>query len=232
MHGCKYCYAPNILRQRRDDWGESVQVKKNIPVVLGKELKKLKPALVGISSVTDPYQDIEDKYKLTRYCLEQLLKFKFPVSMITKSPLILRDIDLLSKFDYSEITITITTLDQSISNILEPNAPTISKRLDALTKLSDSGFNTYAFIGPLYPTLEPEQVQGFIERIAETGVQTIMVDTLNLKPGIWPNVEKALSLEPELKEIFHSRLFKDRKYYTKIINQIENTCSKIGINFE
>ena len=232
MHGCKYCYAPNILRQCRDGWGESVQVKKNIPIILAKELKKLKPALVGISSVTDPYQDIENKYKLTQYCLEQLLKYKFPVSIITKSPLILRDIDLLLKFDYSEITITITTLDEKISNILEPYAPTIPKRLEALTKLSDSGFNAYAFIGPLYPTLEVDQVPDFIETIAETGVKTIMVDTLNLKPGIWASIENALSSMPEFRKIFLDRLFGDNDYYPKIIKEMENTCLKIGINFE
>lgn len=231
-HACAYCYAPNIVRQKRSTWGSYVEVKKNIPTVLGKELKKLQPALVGISSVTDPYQGIEDTVMLTRYCLEQLLKYKFPVSIITKSPLILRDIDLLKKFSYSEITLTITTLNDQLAQTLEPQAPSIGKRLESLTKLSDEGFNTYAFLGPLLPNLEFEDVPEFINRIKSTGVGTIMVDTLNLKPGIWPDVKSALDDLPEIQGIFYQRLFKDKEYYPKIFEIIKNECALQGIKFE
>ena len=232
MHGCRYCFAPNIIRQPRATWGTYVKVKKNIPTVLAKELKKLTPALVGVSSVTDPYQEIEEKYHITRYCLEQLLKYKFPVSVITKSPLVLRDIDLLRKFTYSEITVTITTLDEKISNKLEPNAPSISERLDALRKLSNEGFNTYAFLGPLLPSLDPDQVTAFIEKIQATGVKTIMVDTLNLKPGVWSDVKKSLNDFPNIKDIFYKRLFQDLNYYPKIFKKIESECIRCGMNFE
>ena len=126
MHGCKYCYAPNIIKTPRSTWGTFVEVKKNIPTILAKELKKTKPALVGISSVTDPYQQLEEKYKVTRYCLEQLLRYDFPISIITKSPLITRDLDLIKKFSYSEIAVTITTMDNELSRIMEPSAPSIS----------------------------------------------------------------------------------------------------------
>jgi DNA repair photolyase len=231
-HSCKYCYAPNIIRISRSTWGSFVDVKKNIPTILSKELKRTKPALVGISSVTDPYQPLEEKYKVTRYCLEQLLKNKYPISIITKSPLILRDIDLLTKFEHSEITISISTLDDSLSRILEPKAPTIKQRLDALTKLSSKGLNTYAFLGPLLPTIEPENVPNTIQKLADTGVRTVMVDSLNLKPGIWNDISKSLINEPEIKDIFNLRLFSDQDYYKNIFNLIKNECITNGILFE
>ena len=231
-HACRYCYVPNILRLERATWGTFLEVKKNVPVVLAKELKRLTPGLVGVSSVTDPYQRTEEKYELTRYCLEQLLRYKFPVSIITKSPLILRDIDLLKRFSYSEITVTITTLEDRVSKILEPHAPAISKRLEALTELSSQGLNTYAFLGPLYPTLEHDMVPGFVEKIEATGVKTIMVDTLNLRPGIWPEVEGALKSVPEIKNIFYERLFKDKEYYPTIFELIKNECNNRMMNFE
>ena len=232
MHSCRYCFAPNIIRQPRATWGEEVKVKKNIPNILAKELKHLTPALVGVSSVTDPYQKIEEKYKITRSCLEQLLKYKFPVSIITKSPLVIRDIELFKKFSYSEITITITTPDNRLSNLLEPKAPSTAERIEALTKLSDEGLNTYAFIGPLLPSLEPEQVPEFIDQIKSTGVKTIMVDTLNLKPGIWQDVESALGKIPEIRDKFYRRLFKEPEYYPDMFDHIEAECIRHGVNFD
>jgi DNA repair photolyase len=233
-HACRYCYAPNILHLPRASWGAFLEVKKNLPTILAKELKHLKPALVGISSVTDPYQKSEEQFKVTRYCLEQLIKFKFPVSIITKSPLIVRDIDLLSRLTYAEITITITTLDDQLSELLEQNAPPIAERLGALKILSEHGLNTYAFLGPLLPTLEPEQVPGFIGTLSETGVTSVMTDTLNLKPGIWQAVantlETASGME-KVKNIFQHRLFQDKKYYPTIFSLIQSECKKNGLKY-
>jgi DNA repair photolyase len=230
-HGCTYCYAPNILRVKRQEWGQYVKVKRNLPVVLAQELKKKPPGLVGISSVTDPYQPIEEKLNITRYSLELLLKHEFPVSLITKSPLIVRDIDLITQFDYNEVTLTVTTLDEKLSKILEPRAPDPSSRLEALKKLSQEGLNTYAFVGPLYPTLEPEDIPEFIDNIAGTGVGMIMVDKLNLKPGIWKDLETVLEVHPELRDVFYDRLFADKNYYQNIFAEIEAYCNKTGVKF-
>lgn len=231
-HSCIYCYAPNILRIKRETWGEFVEIKKNIPTILAKELKTIQPGLVGLSSVTDPYQKAEEKYKLTRYCIEQLLRYKFPVSIITKSPLILRDIDLLKEISNLEITITITTMDEQLSNLLEPEAPIIKERLEALAQLSAEKLNTYAFLGPLLPTLEFDQVHELINTIATTGVHTIMVDSLNLKPGIWPKVANTLDDLPEIKQAFYNRLFKDKNYYPEIFQLIKNECKHQNMKFD
>jgi DNA repair photolyase len=234
-HSCKYCFAPNILRLPRAEWGTELEVKKNIPIVLAKELKTVKPGLVGISSVTDPYQNAEEKYKVTRYCLEQLLKYKFPISIITKSPLVLRDIDLMKRFDHAEVTITITTLDEALASVLEPNAPPINERLKALTELTDHGIQTYAFLGPLLPSLEPQEVPTFMEQIMATGVKTVMVDTLNLKPGIWGAVANTLTKDTQfssIKATFKNRLFNDKNYYNDIFNKIEQECNSHGVVFD
>ena len=134
-HGCAYCYVPNVLRIERNSWGSFVEVKTNIPNVLSKELKNKKPGVVGISTVTDPYQPIENKYKLTRYCLEQLLIHDFPISFLTKSKLILRDIDLISKFSNAEVMFSIATINDSERKILEPYASSIQDRLKAMKEI-------------------------------------------------------------------------------------------------
>jgi DNA repair photolyase len=231
-HGCRYCFAPNILRTTRADWGEFLEIKTNIPNILAKELKARTPGLVGLSSVTDPYQEQEEKTKLTRFCLEQLLRYGFPVSIITKSPLILRDTDLLKQFKYSEVTLTITTIDKDLARLLEPHAPAVNERLEALRKLSADGFNTYAFLGPLLPSLDLDEVPEFLDRIEKTGVGTVMVDTLNLKPGIWPALEQVLEGTPKVKAKFHDRLFQDTKYYPLLFESIKQECNARGINFE
>ncbi len=126
-----------------------MEVKRNIPKVLAKELKSKKKGVVGISLTTDPYQPAEKKYKLTRFCLEQLARYQFPVSILTKSPLITRDMDILTNFKELEVGLTLTTINDPKRKILEPNAPTIESRIEALKNLSREGISPYAFLGPL-----------------------------------------------------------------------------------
>jgi DNA repair photolyase len=192
QHKCVYCYVPNVLKIKRNEWGSFVIIKKNIPVILSKELRIKKPGIVAISTVTDPYQPVERKYKLTRYCLEQLLIHDFPVCIQTKSDLILRDTDLISKFSNPEIIFTIATLNDFERNLLEPNAPSINRRIDALKKFSDIGIKTTVFFGPVYPTIKIKNLPEIINVFIENGATEIMIDKLNLKPCIKENVESAL----------------------------------------
>ncbi|KYK24461.1 DNA photolyase [Thermoplasmatales archaeon SG8-52-4] len=192
QHKCAYCYVPNVLRIKRSEWGNFVDIKKNIPVILSNELKFKKNGIVAISTVTDPYQPIEKKFRLTRYCLEQLLIHDFPVCIQTKSDLIIRDVDLISKFTKSEVMFSIATLNDSERKILEPYAASIQNRLDALKKFSDLGIKTSIFFGPVYPTLKINDLSNILDVFIENGAKEIMVDKLNLKPGIKENVEKLL----------------------------------------
>ena len=231
-HSCAYCYAPNILRVDRDSWGSYVRVKINIPKVLSKELKHKERGVVGISSVTDPYQALEREYKLTRYCLEQLLKHDFPISIMTKSSLVKRDFDLIARFSESEIGITITTLNVSLKKILEPNSSSIQARIETLRESVSAGIDTYAFLGPLYPTTEVDELQDLVEKIAGTGVKRVMADKLNLKKGVWDSVRNALRIDARAQEIFRQRLFGDRDYYKKAFSILSELCKDYGVEFE
>jgi DNA repair photolyase len=217
-HKCAYCYVPNVLRIDRKSWGEFVEVRKNMPFVLKKELKNKKKGIVGISTVTDPYQPIENKFKLTRYCLEQLLIYDFPICIQTKSDLVLRDIDLISRFSESELIISIGTLNDNERKILEPNATSITNRLNALKKISDEGIHTTIFFGPYYPTVKIEDLENIIDVFYEYGAKGVIVDKFNLKPGILEVLEKAF---PGNKE-----LIKDNSYFKKILEKTIKLCEK------
>lgn len=151
--GCRYCYAQLIMRRFYPgiQWGEYAYPKVNAAEILAKELKRAKKGSVFISSVTDAYQPLEKKYELTRKCLSLLLEKQFPVTVQTKSPLVLRDLDLLKKFNECTVGMTVTTDDDEIRKKFEPKAPPIASRVDALRQLHEAGIRTYAFIGPMLP---------------------------------------------------------------------------------
>ena len=195
QHSCAYCYVPNVLRIKREDWGDFVNVKTNIPVVLSKELKTKKQGVVGVSTVTDPYQPVEKKYKLTRYCIEQLLRVDFPVHIQTKSDLVYRDVDLISKFSDSEVMFSIGTLYESERKEMEPYASTIQQRLDAMKKISDIGIKTSVFFGPIYPTVKITDLENIIDIFIKNGASEIMLDRLNLKPGVRQSVEDVFKFD-------------------------------------
>ncbi len=228
-HSCAYCYVPSVLHIPRDEWGSFVEARVNIPKVLSDELKRKRRGVVGISTVTDPYQPIEKKYNLTRYCLEQILKYDFPIDIQTKSDLVLRDIDIISKFSKSEVGVTVTTLNDSERKLLEPFAPSIERRLEALHKLNEAGIDTYIFFGPIYPTVNVEDVPNIIEKFRESGTDKIMVDSLHLKEGVWDNIKKRLS--EKYLEVYKKRLFDDKNYYSKLFSEIKKQCQIHGMKF-
>jgi len=175
-HGCRYCYATFMKRftGHTEPWGSFLDVKTNAPDVLHRQMKKAARGHVLISSVTDPYQPVEEEYKLTRGCLEVLLPHQFSVDILTKSPLVLRDLDLLKQFKELEVGITITTDDDEIRKIFEPHAPPIEARIQALKTLSKAGLKTYAFIGPLLP-MDPEALSEKINPY----VHSVLIDRMN-----------------------------------------------------
>ena len=131
-HGCVYCYARFMSRMghKGEEWGSFVDVKENAVERLKIEVVKKKKGLVLLSSVTDPYQPLEAKFKLTRGCLEVLLEYQYPVNILTKSSLVLRDLDLIKDFDSIEVGFTITSLDNDVSKIFEPETHPITDRLN------------------------------------------------------------------------------------------------------
>lgn len=136
-HACRYCYASFMKKYtgHTEPWGNFVDVKINAPGVLERQLRRAAKGSIILSSVTDAYQPLEMKYKITRQCLENLIDSRFPVDILTKSPLVLRDMDLIRKFKDINVGITITTDDDKIRKLFEPKAPPIGARIHALKTL-------------------------------------------------------------------------------------------------
>jgi DNA repair photolyase len=168
-HGCTYCYARFIKRftGHRERWGSFVDVKINAPTLLHREMKKKVPGKVWISGVCDPYQPLEKKYELTRQCLQILLKHKWPVTVQTKSSLILRDLRLLTQFNELEVGLSITTANEQIRELFEPKATPINQRIETLAKLHKEGIQTFAMIAPLLPKAEElvHQITGKVDYV-------------------------------------------------------------------
>jgi len=197
-HGCRYCYATFMKRYtgHTEAWGSFVDVKINAPEVLQKQLKRAIRGKVIISSVTDAYQQIEAKYKLTRQCLEVLLQHQFPIDILTKSPLVLRDMDLIKEFKDIEVGITITTDDDAIRKVFEPHAPSIMARICTLKTLHDHGIKTYAFIGPVLP-MNPDALS---EKISPH-LDSVIIDRMNY-PSKTLNIYKRMNLSKWLDKGF------------------------------
>jgi len=210
-----------------------VDIKRTIPSILAKELRRRRKGLVGIGTVTDGYQPVEQRYEVTRRCLEQLLKIDFPVSIQTKSSLIFRDLDLLQQFSQVDVGVTITTLDENFRKVFEPRAASIRERLAALEQLNAHGIETWLFVGPILPHVTDKDLEGLVKAAVQAGVQEIFMDKLRLKAGTWKRVLNGLQQNaPELIEPFRRVLWGKTDYFKTIGNQITNLCRSYGIRCE
>jgi DNA repair photolyase len=151
LHDCAYCYVPDLLRVERGRWGSYVLVKRNLPTVLQGEMRRKERRRILVGGATDVYQPVEREHKVTRACLEVLARHDWPMRLITRNPLVTRDVDLLRRFTDLEVGMSVPTLDDRARAVVEPGAPTIAHRLQALRTLSDAGLDTFANYAPAYP---------------------------------------------------------------------------------
>jgi DNA repair photolyase len=194
-HGCRYCYATFMKRftGHMEPWGEFVDVKVNASEVLYRQLRRARKGSVLIGTVTDPYQSVEKHYRITRGCLETLLERQFPVNILTRSPLCVRDVDLFRKFEDISVGLSVTTDSEKIKKAFEPNSPSIKARIKALQTLHEEGVRTYTFIGPMLP-LDPTRLYEMLVGI----VDEVLVDRLNYSnkvKGLYRKAGYALYLE-------------------------------------
>jgi len=199
QHGCTYCYARFMKRTTGhiEPWGEFVDVKINAPELLRKEVARKKPGRVWISGVCDAYQPLEAKYELTRKCLEILVNHDWPITIQTKSALVLRDIELLRQASDLEVGFTVTTGDESIRQLFEPNASSIKERIEALNELHLAGIKTFAMIAPMLPGAER------LVSMLEGKVDSILIDRMNYHYGDW--VYRKYKLEAAMASDFFYR---------------------------
>jgi DNA repair photolyase len=174
-HACRYCYAAFMKRftGHRERWGNFVDAKINAPELLAREIRRKRPARVWISGVCDPYQAAEKRYRLTGRCLEVFLNAQWPVTIQTKSSLVLRDVAILEKFQDIEVGFSIATADEEIRRLFEAGTPSIGERVRALEVLHGRGIRTFAMIAPLLPGAE-----GLVGALAGK-VDHILIDRLN-----------------------------------------------------
>jgi DNA repair photolyase len=225
-HGCLYCYAKFMKRFHKgnEKWGEFVDVKLNALEKLRKEASSKSPGIVLLSSVTDPYQPVERLYRLTRGSLKILAESDFSVKVLTKSDLVLRDLDIIREMDGCEVGITFTSLDEKTRRVFEPEASTIEARLDVLKILYEAGVDTYAFLGPMLPFLSDETMESLLDMLMDR-VNRVIVDRLNIKSNNWRNIQKALErYYPGIVNRFEEALSKESSYYNKLSKRVARMC--------
>jgi len=209
-----------------EPWGHFLDVKINAPEVLAKELsRKPKRGVVLLGSVTDAYQPVEQKYRITRTILKILLQHDFPVSVLTKSNLVVRDLDLFKQFSQCEVGLTVTTTEQGIARNFEPHSSTPKQRIEALDTLHRSGITTYAFIGPILPELT--DLEAIFAAISGK-VDFVMAESLNLRCGNWENIQDLLKNKyPHLLSLYQSRF--PRTYWTQVEKELRILSEKLKI---
>lgn len=229
---CLYCYSPSTLRDEWMglNWGKFVKAKQNIVEVLKREVRRKPRGTVGVSTVTDPYQPLEAKLELTRKCIELLSKHNFPVSIQTKSRLVLRDADLIvpGKFD---VGVTITTMDRGLASVLEPGAPPPDARAQVLEEFAERGVETWLFLGPIIPEVnDSEESLKQIIAVAARTKSKIIYDKLNLKQWVMERLKPALEQErPGLAEELPGLVREGSEPWRQIYSRVKAICSELGV---
>jgi DNA repair photolyase len=203
QHGCSYCYARFMKRVtgHREPWGGFVDVKINAPDLLRVEIQKKKRGRVWVSGVCDPYQPLEAQYRLTRQCLEILVQHEWPVIIQTRSPLVLRDMDIIRDARDIEVGLSVTTADDSIRKLFEPDAPPIPDRIQALEELHHAGIRTYAMIAPVLPGAEG------LAGLLKGKIDYVLIDRMNYHYA--DQVYRNYGLEDKLSDEYFYRVRKE-----------------------
>ncbi|MCJ2532768.1 MAG: hypothetical protein LN411_02460, partial [Candidatus Thermoplasmatota archaeon] len=176
-------------------WGSVVEVKVNIVQRLRRELSRKCEGVYGVGTVTDPYQPLEARHELTRGCLSILKRSGARTSILTKSNLVLRDMDILSEWPDVEVGLSVGTVDEIASSVIEPGAPPPESRFETLRKLVDSGISVYLMAAPIIPTISDAEpsLRRLVELADLSGVKRIMWDGWNPKPIAKKRLEASVS---------------------------------------
>jgi len=196
----------------KESWGDFIDVKINAPDLLIKEIKKKKKGTVWVSGVCDPYQPLEKKYKLSRKCIDLLVQNNWPVVIQTRSPLVLRDMDIFKKSKMIEVGLSITTANDEIRKVFEPHAPSIMERLRTIKSLHQNGIKTYVMIAPILP-----EAENLIRMIAGK-VDYIIIDRMNYHHA---------------DRIYNKHGWKEKntgEYFDHMKSRIANDCAELGID--
>src|SRR5438093_4052583 len=215
-HGCIYCYArpthEYLVFSAVLDFESKIMVKTNAPELLRMEVEspRWKPQVLVMSGVTDPYQPVEKKLRITRGCLEVLAKFRNPVAIITKNRLVTRDIDLLRELagcNAVAVNISVTSLDPKLQRVLEPRTSSPEARLDAIKQLRTAGIPAGVMVAPIIPGLTDHEVPKILKACAKAGAQFAGYTIIRLPWAVAPLFEHWLEEQfPDRKEKILGRI--------------------------
>lgn len=235
-NGCVYCYARFMQRfhPHEEPWGKFVDVKINAAEVLSCQLRRLRPGRVFTCSVCDGWQSLERRYRITRRCCRMLLEAGFGLNILTKSELVLRDLDIFQGQDV-RLGVTITNPDESQARLWEPKASSVWARLEVLRQAKAAGLTTTVMFGPLLPGISDtrQALHKLFTLAAEADVDRIYTDTLNPRPRVWPSVQQLLKRKwPALYDHYQRVLF-DRPfraaYQGKLNTRIRRAAEQLGL---
>jgi DNA repair photolyase len=228
-HKCLYCYAEFMKRfaNHAEKWGDFLDVKRCARKI---NTDRLAGKRIVISSVTDAYNPYEKKYRRTRDILRQFVNTQAHISILTKSDLVLRDIDLIKQIPNIQVGVSLNTLDDSIRKKLEPFASSVGKRIGAVQKLHNEGIRTYVFLSPMFPG-----ITDFKAIIAECRAFAgeFWFENLNLRGSFRHTVMRYINeYHPDLRSLYNEiyRL-KDSDYWAVMEKEIAAFCRKKRIAF-
>lgn len=226
---CIYCYASYMssFSKHKENWGEFIDVK-----CTNKKINtfKVKNKKVMISTVTDPYNEYESKYGITRNIMEQLVNSEAQISVVTKSKLVLRDIDLFKRMKHVEVALSVSFLDESLKLKLEPASSSIADRIETLKVLNLNGIKTVVFIAPIIPNIT--DFKAIIEYTKDF-VDEYWFDKLNLRSSFKTNMFRFIENEyPSFKSLYKDIYNnKNPQYFDEISKSIDTYCIENKINY-
>jgi DNA repair photolyase len=245
VHRCTFCYVRAFERRADrpadDRYGTSIRVKVNVAEVLRRELSR--PSwgreCVAIGAATDPYQPAEGRYRLTRACIEALAEARTPFSIITRGPMIVRDIDVLveaARRATVSVTFSIPTLDEDVWRKTEPSTAHPRQRLHAVARLVEAGIKTGVGMAPILPGISdrPEQLREVVTAAREAGATGVWTNLLFLRPGTREHFLEHLAEDwPELVPRYYE-LYRDRAYLpaaetSPVRAQVSSLARELGV---
>ncbi len=235
-HRCIYCYITSYIR---NPW--KVRPKRDFLRLFERDLKNAKLKLpISMSNSSDPYPKVERELRITRGALNLMRRYDFSLLMLTKSDIVVRDIDVLENIR-SVVAITITTLDENLANKLEPMAPSPERRLRALEKLSGTGIKTIVRLDPVIPGINDneEEIRKMVRVFADMGVRQIISSTYKAKPDNFRRVagvfkdqaERLHRIYYENGEMVRGIRYAPRDLRLKILKRIRDASLKYGLDF-
>jgi len=250
---CIYCY---IRGSKYGGHHRGLAIKINAPKILDRELaryaRRREYGFIALSSATEPWMTgVEDRYKVTRMCLEVIMKYKFPVHCLTKSPLILRDLDLLEKINTSAelphdlktvlkngvlVTFSFSTLDEEVAKIFEPGAPSPKDRLKALAKIKDAGFTAGIAFIPILPFITDSELETMVKTAKELGSDYVFFAPLTLYgegKKIYLRIieEKFPELSAKYNELYRDRFSPPKWYTSSFYKRVLDYTAKYNLKF-